>query len=120
MSLDSDDTPRRRARRTPIPVSRALREVGENVSTWRKLRGLTQAQVAERADVSLGTLRRLEDGSGTVSLENSFRILRAIGVLDGVPKSVDPYATDLGRMRSEEHLPQRVRRPRATGRDDDA
>lgn len=101
--------PPRRTRRTPLPVSRALRETGEHVTVWRKLRGLTQSQVADRADVSLGTVRRLEAGQGAVSLENSLRIFRALGILDGVPASIDPYASDVGRLRSEEHLPQRVR-----------
>lgn len=81
---------------------------------WRKLRGLTQAQLADRADVSRGTLHRLEHGDGSVSLENTLRVLRGLGVLDNVPQALDPYATDVGRLRSEERLPQRVR-PRNLG-----
>lgn len=76
---------------------------------WRKLRGLTQAQVADRANVSTNTLRRLEGADGGIALENSLRILRALGVLESVPHALDPYETDVGRMRSEEKLPRRVR-----------
>ena len=94
---------------TPVAITRALRDLGEDIAVWRKLRRLTAAQVAERAGVSLGTLRRLESGAGSVSLENVLRIARALGVLDLVVKSLDPYATDVGRLRSEEELPQRVR-----------
>lgn len=100
----------------PIPVRRALREVAADVTVWRKLRGLTQAQLADRAGVSINTLRRLEGGDGGISLENTLRILRGIGVLDAVPRALDPYATDEGRLRSEERLPQRVR-PRDLTRD---
>jgi len=94
---------------TPIPVTRALRAIGENFAVWRKLRGLTEEQVADRAGVSRGTVRRLESGTSSVSLENMLRIARALGVLDEITGAVDPYSTDVGRLRSEEILPQRVR-----------
>ncbi|MCP9490149.1 MAG: helix-turn-helix domain-containing protein [Solirubrobacteraceae bacterium MAG38_C4-C5] len=77
--------------------------------TWRKLRGLTQMQLAERAGVTHTTLRRLEHGQGGVSVENLLRILRALGVLDGLTRALDPYETDVGRLRADEWLPQRVR-----------
>lgn len=83
---------------------------------WRKLRGLTQAQVADRADVSRSTLQRLERGDGAISLENTLRILRALGVLDGVAQALDPYESDVGRLRADEQLPQRVRPRKLTDR----
>jgi transcriptional regulator with XRE-family HTH domain len=98
-----------KARRPPVAIARALRAVGSDVVVWRKLRGLTQAQLADRADVSRSTLQRLERGDGAISLENTLRILRALGVLDGVVRAVDPYETDVGRLRADEQLPQRVR-----------
>jgi DNA-binding XRE family transcriptional regulator len=101
--------PRRPARPTPPAVLRALRAVADDIVVWRKLRGLTQAQVADRAGVSPNTVRRLEDAEGGVALENVLRILRALGVLEIVPRALDPYETDVGRLRSEERLPQRVR-----------
>jgi transcriptional regulator with XRE-family HTH domain len=93
--------------------------VAGDVAVWRKLRGLTQAQLADRAGVSRDTLVRLEGGDGGVSLENLLRILRGVGVLDSVHRALDPYETDLGRMRSEEELPRRVRPRSLTGGDDD-
>jgi transcriptional regulator with XRE-family HTH domain len=94
--------------RTPVAVARALNEVGRDVATWRKLRHLTVEQVADRADVSRSTVLRLEGGQG-VSLENLLRVARALGVLDLVTKALDPYATDVGRLRADEVLPTRVR-----------
>lgn len=79
---------------------------------------LTQAQLADRAGVSRATLLRLENGDGGVSIENLLRILRALGLLDNVPRALDPYETDIGRLRSDEHLPQRVRTRSLTGRGD--
>ena len=94
---------------TPIPVQRALRVLGEHVSTWRKLNRLTAAQVAERANISRDTLRAIEQGRGTVSTENLLRVLRILGIMDEVVNSADPYETDVGRLRMDETLPKRVR-----------
>jgi transcriptional regulator with XRE-family HTH domain len=94
---------------TPLAVSRALRTLGTHISSWRKLQRLTAAQVAERAGISRDTLRAIEQGKGTASTENLLRVLRIIGILDGVVTAVDPYQTDVGRLRAEEILPKRVR-----------
>ena len=93
---------------TPAAVSHALRRLGDDVSTWRKLRRLTVAEVADRAGVGVSTLGRLENGRGA-SLENVLRVARALGVLDQLAASLDPYATEVGQLRADEALPQRVR-----------
>jgi transcriptional regulator with XRE-family HTH domain len=80
---------------------------------------LTQAQLADRAGVSRDTLARLEGGDGGVSTGNLLRILRALGILDGISAALDPYASEIGRLRSDEQLPQRVR-PRNLGGPGDA
>jgi len=103
-----------RPRGLPRPVRRTLGSVADDLSAWRKLRGLTQAQLAERAGVSLNTLRRLERADPGVSLGNVLRVLRGLGLLDALPRALDPYETDIGRLRAEEHLPERVR-PRNLG-----
>jgi transcriptional regulator with XRE-family HTH domain len=115
---DGKQSVARPARSVPPQVRRALRQVAEHVVTWRKLRGLTQAQLADRSGVARETLARLERGEGGVSLENLLRILRGLGVLDSLPTALDPYTSDVGRQRSEERLPQRVRPRRLTGRGD--
>lgn len=48
-------------------------------------------------------------------MENLFRVLRALGVLDALPKAVDPYESDIGRLRADEQLPERVRPRRLMG-----
>jgi transcriptional regulator with XRE-family HTH domain len=94
---------------TPLAVVRALRLMGTHVANWRKLQRLTAAQVAERAGVSRDTLRAIEQGKGTASTENLFRVLRILGTFDGVVAAADPYQTDVGRLRADEILPRRVR-----------
>lgn len=86
-----------------------MHDISEHVTTWRKLRGLTQAQLADRAGVSRGVVVRLETGDAKISTENLLRILRALGLLDALPRALDPYESDLGRLRADEQLPRRVR-----------
>jgi len=90
-------------------VSEAARSVGEQLTAWRKLQSLTAAQVAERAGIARGTLSRIENGDVGVSFEAVLRVARALGVLDAIVRSTDPYETDLGRARADESLPKRVR-----------
>jgi len=91
--------------------------LAESITTWRKLRGLTQAQLAERADVSRGVVRRIEAGGGSisVSVENLLRVLRALGIQQLLTDALDPLASDIGRMRADQELPRRVRPRRLTG-----
>lgn len=101
-----------RATPTPIAVGRAVREIGRHLADWRRLQGLTAAQVADRAGISTATMQRIESGSGA-SLENILRVSRALGVLSQVVAAFDPMTTDLGRARALEQLPRRVSRRRA-------
>jgi len=97
------------AKTVPLPVRRALSEIGADLGTWRRLRGLTVVEVAERADVARSTVLRLEAGDGA-RLEALLRVARALGVLDELAAALDPYRSDVGRLRADERLPQRVRR----------
>jgi transcriptional regulator with XRE-family HTH domain len=97
--------------RTPVAVANGQRRIGEQLATWRRLRRLTAAQVADRAGLSRQTVMRLENGDGA-SMESVLRVARALGVLDSLVAALDPYATDAGRLRSEEALPERVRPPK--------
>lgn len=99
----------------PLAVSRSMRALADDLRTWRKLRGLTQAQLADRADVSLDTMRRLESGTGGVSLTTLLGVLRALGLLEALGEALDPHRSDIGRMRSDEALPKRVRPKRLGG-----
>jgi transcriptional regulator with XRE-family HTH domain len=99
---------------TSARIFRATRQIGDNLTAWRKLQSLTAAQVADRAGVSRTTLSKLEHGEGGVSLGVVLEVLRALGQLDAVVEATDPYKSDLGRIRASQGLPQRVRR-RETG-----
>lgn len=97
--------------RTPTAVNRGLRAIGEHLRDWRKLNGISQALLAERANVSVDTVRAIEGGR-SVSTENMARIAWVLGILDTLVDASDPLNSDLGRLRADQHLPQRVRSPR--------
>lgn len=97
-------------RATPIRTKQAAKEIGESISTWRKLRGLTMQQLAEKANISRQTLSNIEKGDPSTSFESILNIAIMLGIIDGLTKAFDPYETDYGRLRSTEELPQRVRR----------
>lgn len=97
-------------REPPVRVQRGAAEIGQHLVTWRKLQNLTAEQVAERANVTRTTLRRLEHGDPGVGFAVFLGVARALGQLDRVVEVLDPYETDLGRARAEEALPERVRR----------
>ena len=97
------------AKVTPPRVRRAGADIGSQLTAWRKIQNLTAQQVAERANVSRDTLRRLEHGEVGVSLETVLGVARALGALDRLVDALDPYQTDLGRARAATGLPKRVR-----------
>ena len=69
--------------------------LGHNVRARRIAAGLSQAEVAERANVSVGAVKHLEQGSGSTlrTLTRVLRVLGAEGWLDQLapaPARFDP------------------------------
>lgn len=96
----------------PIPMRthRAAQAIGENLRTWRKLRGFTAQEVAAKAAVSAGTISRLENGDPSIALHTFLNVCNALGITERVEEATDPYETDYGRARADQELSQRVRR----------
>lgn len=97
-------------RPVPAQVRRSSHTIGASLATWRKLQGLTAAQLADRASISRSTLSRLENGDTGVGLEAFLNVSRALGILERLEVATDPFETDFGRARADEILPQRIRR----------
>jgi transcriptional regulator with XRE-family HTH domain len=110
--------PKTSNKKVPPAIRRGLNRWAENLVDWRRLSGLTQTQLADRAGISRRTLIRLEQGDGGVSLENLMRVLRALGVFDLLTKALDPYESDIGRLRSDEKLRERIRPTKMIDQDD--
>lgn len=94
----------------PAKTQRTAERIGTHFADWRKLNGLKVTEVAERAGVSVGTIRNLEGGQGGTSLVTVLAVARVLGIDDLLAEAVDPYNTERGRARSAGQLPQRVRR----------
>ena len=60
----------------------ALGRLGENIKLARRRRGITSALMAERADLSLMTLRAIERGSPKVAMGNYMSVLFCLGMQD--------------------------------------
>lgn len=96
------------AHRTPIPVSRAMRAVAQNLDLARRQQRITVELLAARADLSVPTVRKmLNEGKG--SFENFLRIARILGMIDGVVEATDPLNTPIGKLRADDDTPLRVR-----------
>lgn len=54
--------------------------IADNVRLYRKKANLTQIQLAEEAELSLDSIKRIELGSRSMSLENFLRITKALHI----------------------------------------
>lgn len=90
-------------------IDREITELGEHVRGWRMVLNLTAQQVAERADISRTTLRKIESGDPNVSFANVAQVLRALGALDLVVHALDPLGSDIGRLRAGNLTKKRAR-----------
>ena len=68
-----------RAKRSPAPLA-AAESVGRRNRELRNQRGLTLADLAGRAGLSLAFLSRLERGAATMTIGNLVRITAALAV----------------------------------------
>lgn len=93
---------------TAIPPPQ-LTALGTRLRQARLRRSLTMAQVAERADISRETLKRLEWGDGG-SLHGLLAVLRVLRL----EADLNAIARDdvLGRKLQDLNLPERIRAPR--------
>ena len=63
-------------------AEKALERLGENIKLARRRRGITSALMAERAVMSLMTLRAIERGSPKVAMGNYMSVLFCLGMQD--------------------------------------
>lgn len=90
-------------------VEQSLKKFGEDMRTARLKRRLPQSLVAERAGVSVATLRQLENGAPGVSVGNCAAILFALG-FDTPFETLASYENDPhGEAMILRDLPQRAR-----------
>ncbi|MBN9426434.1 MAG: helix-turn-helix domain-containing protein [Burkholderiales bacterium] len=96
----------------PRPVERALHQLGQDISTARRMRRLSQEDLAQRIGTSLSTVRRMEDGYPGTALHTFLRALQVLGRLEAMIKAMAMENDVLGMELVREQLPQRVRTSR--------
>ena len=69
-------------RQVSYKTQRAAEDIGQQLAAWRKLRGLTAQQVADRAGVTRQTVSRLERGDLAVGMGVFLNVCRALGILE--------------------------------------
>jgi len=93
----------------PLPVSRALRKLGQDIRDARRRRRLPVALVAERASISRVTLGKIERGDPGVALVNYAMTLFALGLIGRLAGVAEPAQDKVGLELEEERLPERIR-----------
>lgn len=93
----------------PLPVERALRKLGADISLARRRRHIAQASLAERMGASLSTVRRMEKGDARVPIHFFARALHVFGEIQALEQLLDTAHDDIGLTLMDERLPKRVR-----------
>src|SRR5689334_19428434 len=88
---------------------RDLRTLGAHVAAGRKIHGLTQQELAERAGITRATLAALEHGQGTPRIATVLAVARVLGFNESMVAAADPLATEYGRVNAGRADRQRVR-----------
>ena len=70
-------------------VPRALRRLGTDLATWRRIRKLTVEELSQRSGVGVATITRLEAGQGA-PLEHVFRVASVLGVAEVLATALTP------------------------------
>lgn len=100
---------------SPDPVTRAIAKLGRDISLARRRRRLSQASLADRSGIAVNTVRRLEKGEPSGSIEHLARILYVLGELERLETLLDTGTDELGLLMMDESLPQRVRTRQSKG-----
>jgi len=93
----------------PVPVERAIRKLGGDISLARRRRHISQASLAERMGASLSTVRRMESGDVRVPIHFFARALHVFGEIQALENLLDTANDDIGLTLMDERLPKRVR-----------
>jgi DNA-binding XRE family transcriptional regulator len=96
----------------PIPVTRALRKLGHDLRDARRRRRIPAEIAAQRASISRPTLLKIEKGDPGVAVGSYATLLFVLGLTERLAELADPAHDAVGLQLEEEHLPQRIHRPR--------
>lgn len=99
---------RKKANTLPIPVNRALRKLGQDLSDARRRRRIPVALMAERAAINRMTLYKIERGEPGVSMGSYATVLFVLGLIEPLSGMADAKNDPVGLALEEERLPKRI------------
>ena len=95
-----------------VSDSTILKELGERLRKLRLRKNITQEDLAERALLSVGTIKSLEAGKGKLS--TLVAVLRELGALDQLDQFIPPVTISPIKM-AEASAKSSSKRERASG-----
>ena len=96
----------------PLPVERAVRKLGHDLSLARRRRRISQDSMAQRMGASVSTVRRIEKGDPRIPIHFIARAMMILGDLKALENLMDTANDDIGLLLMDEQPPKRVRMPR--------
>lgn len=94
----------------PFQAEDVLRELSARVRVVRRARGLTQADLAAKAGISLQTMYAIEKGASTVQMGYWLSVLWALDLLEGLSLALAQLGREQGDVALlESQLPKRIR-----------
>jgi transcriptional regulator with XRE-family HTH domain len=100
----------------PLPVRRALKQIGSDLGLARRRRRISTQSMAERLQVSTATLRRLERGDPSLAMGTLAKALLVLNALERFSHLLDTGTDDLGLQLMDEALPKRISRKSSSRR----
>lgn len=91
-------------------VTQRLKQLGRRIRVARKRRGLSIAELADKAGVNRNTLNALELGKAGTALAVFITVLWALGLEKTLDAAADPEADQHGKALEASRLPKRVRK----------
>lgn len=104
-------------RRLTPKAEAAISRLGQDIKTARKKRRLSQRDFAAKMGVSLSTVQRLEGGDPGISTGVLAMAFIALGNLRRFTEVLDVASDDIGLIRDQSELPQRIRK-KTSGKSD--
>jgi hypothetical protein len=96
----------------PIPVRRALKKLGKDISDARKRRRIPMWLAAQRSSISRTTLNKIEKGDEGVSFGAYAKVLFILGMINRLGDLADSKFDEIGLSLEVENLPKRIRLPK--------
>jgi hypothetical protein len=96
----------------PLPVKRALRKLGGDISIARRRRKIPTTLMAQRAFIDRRSLARVEKGDPGVSMAIYATVLFVLGMADRLGELASAASDPVGQALADEQLPRRVYLPR--------